>query len=228
MITRQAAVCTGLISGDVGRLANHDTTNASALLALAVSNLARRRIRTTAIGGRLIGGDVLGTCDVLTGTGLITRHFLGATHFITGDPVAVGCRRNTNLGWCCSFGCRLAEGLEDLRTQIFRTGNRTARAGFVASGLHRAIGLRTGDDLSRRCLTFTHFPMGISSSGLLRAVTVGSRWTRDSSTLIGAGTRLGTQLTNLLGEFAAGEVWIGLTGHCSSACRLLTSSFSMF
>jgi hypothetical protein len=70
--------------------------------------------------------------------------------------------------------------------------------------------------------------MGISSSGLLRAVTVGSRWTRDSSALIGAGTRLGTQLTNLLGEFAAGEVWIGLSGHCSSACRLLTGSFSMF
>jgi len=75
LITGQAAVGTGLIAGDAGGLADHDAANASALLALAVSNLARGRERTTAIGSGLIRRDVFGTGDGLTGTGLIARHF---------------------------------------------------------------------------------------------------------------------------------------------------------
>jgi hypothetical protein len=69
--------------------------------------------------------------------------------------------------------------------------------------------------------------MGISSSCLLGAMTIGSGWTRDPCALFRARTRLGTQFTNLLREFAAGEVWIGLAGHCCSARGLFASSFSM-
>ena len=225
MITGQAAICTGLIARDIGGLADHDATNASALLALAVSNLARGRSRTAAIGSGLIRRDVFGTGHVLTGTGLIARHFLGATHFITRDPVAMGCGRDTNLRWCCLFRCGLTEGLEDFSTEVLSTSDRTASAGFVTGGLHRAIGLGTGDNLSSGSLTFTHFPMGIGS--LLGAMTVGSRRTRDPGALFRTRTRLGTQFTNLLREFTAGEIWIGLAGHCCSTRGLFASGFSM-
>ena len=114
LITGQAAIGAGLISGDVGRLADHDATDGSALLALAMTHLARGRVRTAAIGSGLVGGDVLGTGHALARTGLITRHFFRTTHFISGDPVAMGCGRDTNLGGSGGFRSGFTECLEDL------------------------------------------------------------------------------------------------------------------
>ena len=148
MITRQAAVCAGLITSDIGGLANHDTTNGPALLALAVANFARRGVRASAISSTLVRRNVFRTCNAFAGAGLIPSHFLRATNLVACDPIAMAGGRHTNLGGCRWRWSALTESLKDLCTEIFSTRNRSTGAGFVARRLDGAIRLSASHSLA--------------------------------------------------------------------------------
>jgi hypothetical protein len=140
----------------------------------------------------------------------------------------MGGGRHTNLGGCGWRWSALTEGLKDLRTEIFRTSNGTTSAGFITRRLDGAIGLRACHSLTSRGLRLTHFPVSISGGGLLGSVSIWASWTRYASALLATGSGLRAKLTHLLSELSAGEIRIGLTGHCGSTCGLFSCCFSMF
>ena len=98
---------------------------------------------------------------------------------------------DAHLGRSGGSGSGLAEGLEDFGAQVLGTGDRTAGAGFVAGGFHRAVGLGAGHGLAACGGAFTHLPVGISGSGLLGAVAVGTGGASHTSALFVKGAGLG-------------------------------------
>ena len=192
-----------------------------------MAHLARGGHATTAVGSGLVSGDVLGAGHALAGAGLIAGDLFGTADFIAGDAVAVAGGGDAHLGRSGGSGSGLTEGLEDFGTQVLGTGDRTAGAGLVTGGFHRAVGLGAGHGLATGRGAFTHLPVGISGSGLLGAVAVGTGGAGHTSALLVAGTGLGAQLTHLLCELTAGEVRVGLTGNGCCTGGLLASGFAV-
>ena len=124
---------------------------------------------------------------------------------------------DAHLGGLLRCGLALAEGLEHLSTEVFSAGDRTAGGGLVAGGLDRTVGLGAGHGLTAEGLTGANFPMGISGSGLLGAVAIGTGGTGGCTsrfaTEFGSSTALAAQFTHLERQFAAAHVGVALASH---------------
>ena len=193
-----------------------------------MAHFARGCAATTAIGRRLVGGDVLRTGHAFAGTGLIAGDFVGTADFITGDAVAVAGGCDANLGWRGGLGSGLTEGLEDFSSEIFGSCDRAAGAGLVPGCLDGTIGLGACDRLSGACGALADFPVSIRCRSLLGTIAIGAGWSGHSCTLLVAGAGLGAQLAHLLGQLATGEIRIGLAGNGRSTRGLLACCFAMF
>ena len=137
-------------------------------------------------------------------------------------------RGDTHLGRRCGIGSLLTEGLEDFGAEILGSRDRATGAGFVAGGLDRAVGLRSGHGLTGSRGAFAHLPMGISGGSLLGSMTIRTAGTGDTSIVLADRTGFRPELAHLLSNLTAGEIGVGLTGHSCCAGGLLTSRFAMF
>ena len=149
----------------------------------------------------MISADVFGAGDGFAGAGLIAGDLFAAADFIPRHSIAMAGGGDADLGGLLSGRLPLTEGLEDFSSEVFGTRDRTAGGRFITGGLHRAVGLGTGDGLTAEGLTGANFPMGISRSSLLGAVAVGARWTggctSSFATKLGGRTALAAQFTHL-------------------------------